>query len=568
MNVSTRRAAATSTRSTGEQSPLLLEGRGGLIDWLLPFCASLSLLVACVVISDKKPMWYDELLTRTLLTDPSLSHMLKAMASGAEAAPPFYHFLARAWIALFGSSPLSIRLMSWAGFSVAIGVCWRILRSAFDRVAAAFALLAFFCGSLTVLQQVAEIRFYGLLTALVSTGVLLSYAAMQREQPSLRLLVCMSLLHACLVLCHFFGFVYSGVLLCALVVWDLGQRRLRPRVYLAVFAGWLAYLPWVAPTLSQARMGGEQGNWTPIPGIPELLAALGFQIPLLPLLLWAVLLISVLSDMQGDSEAALSTSEAVGSSRLALVHIAYALIAVVPLVFVFSRVAVSLFLDRYLLPAGFGCSILLAELVTRLRTRSSSRSGWTTIARVGFAILAAVLLANPLYRAVTFHVVPRPGAAVEAMQVNGEPVTDLPIAVESNLAFLPLVYYAPQRRATYFFVVDSEVAKDPRNILGAPMENKAMQVFRQQGYFSKQIVDGADFLCANARFAVIDDRHHMWTEQRVLSDSAFATIAIGTFSTMHDSYIVRAVTRRADRIPAGCARPMVKRRVSTGVPRA
>jgi hypothetical protein len=521
-------------------------------DWLVPGAASLSLLVACIVVSGKKPLWYDEILTRMLLTDPSLSHMLDAMADGAESAPPLYHLIGRVWVTLFGGGALPLRMMSWLGFTIAIAVTWRVLRSAFGTRASAVGLLAVFCGSMTVLQQDAEVRFYGLLTALVATSAAVSLSVMQRERPSKALLVGSAAVNAALVLCHFFGFVYSGSLLAAQMAWDARQGRFRPIVYASVLLGWLAYTPWIGPTLSQAAMG-KPHNWVPIPGIPDLLSAFAFQIPLLPLVILAILFLAALTVTPSEQATVGPPTLPVGGRRLSMLYVAFALIAVVPVVFLFSRITVSLFLDRYFLPAAIGWCIILADLATRAyeTTRSPAVEAWPV--RFGWGALLALLLVYPVYRAVSADRIPKPGSELNGITVAGKPVTALPIAVESALLFLPLIHYAPSDNSPYFFVVDWEAALDSHSSPSATIETKGMRVFRRQGFFAEHIVEGTTFLCEHPLFAVLDGAHYQWAERRVLNDSAFVSHVAGGFRTMHDTVTVRIAERRPGHTPVGCA---------------
>jgi hypothetical protein len=153
------------------------------------------------------------------------------------------------------------------------------------------------------------------------------------------------------------------------------------------------------------------------------------------------------------------------------------------------------------------------------------------------------------------------------MTIDGNTLSRYPVVVESNLTFLPFAYYAASNGSPFVFVVDSETAADPRAILGAGMETKAMEVFRRNGYWSTRIVDGARFLCSNERFSVIDDPQHFWFERRVIGDSAFVWRDVGEFSTMHGSYSVRFVERRTGRIPSGCASLQAARDSSSDIGR-
>lgn len=525
--------------------------RDALLFWLIPGATVVALLVACVIISGKKPLWYDEVLTRTLLTDPSMRHMLGAMAAGAEAAPPFYHFLARVWIFVAGSGVLALRALSWGGFSLAAILSWLLVRSEFGPRASALALLAVFCGSSTVHNQVAEIRFYGVLTCLVALALYLGALAMRKGAFSKGLLIATTLTHAALVLCHFFGFAYSGAILGAVVLWDYRVRRFRPLLYWAVAVGWLAYTPWVASTISQASMGST-GNWTPVPRLSDFIAAFGFQITFLPALFLLVLALIVLRPHGVAEQYRPVDLGAPIAARLSLHHLAFALIAVIPVVFAFSRISVSIFLDRYLLPAALGFLVVLAEVFTRLGIDDVPLVAEKTTARLAHVALIGGMLSFPVYRALSMHDVPTPGAQLQTMDADGIPVTRYPVVIESNLIFLPFTAYAAPT-SPFYFALDSAAAADPRAMLGAGMENRGMRVFKRQGYFAHNIVDGKDFLCNTLRFAVVDDPHHFWFERRVLGDSAFLHRQIGAFSNMHDSYVVHFIERRPGQLPAHCS---------------
>lgn len=78
---------AEGTVSGGEAAPVpdtSLRRRIPLQKWDLFLLATAigSLILNCIIISDKKPFWNDELIAWTAIHDPSLRHMVHALAQG------------------------------------------------------------------------------------------------------------------------------------------------------------------------------------------------------------------------------------------------------------------------------------------------------------------------------------------------------------------------------------------------------------------------------------------------------------------------------------------------------
>ena len=160
---------ATSARQPVEKAAL----RWTTAELTVLGCSLLSFAICCVLTSSKKYFEFDELFSWTFVTDPSLRHMLDALYHGADGAPPLYHITMRAWTGIFGSSELAFRSASCLAFMAALAITWATLRRAFGRWPAAVASLFVLGLSSLTLHQVAQARFYGLLTVLVATAVYL-----------------------------------------------------------------------------------------------------------------------------------------------------------------------------------------------------------------------------------------------------------------------------------------------------------------------------------------------------------------------------------------------------------
>jgi hypothetical protein len=230
-----------------------------------------------VLTSARKYFWYDELFSWTLVTDPSLAHMLRALRHAAGGAPPFYHLTMRIWTALFGHSELAFRSASCAGFMLALAVTWATLRRAFGRWPAAVATLFVFGLSPLVLRQVAEARFYALFTALVAIAVYLYTRAIATKSIGIRLAGAICVTHIALLYTHPYGLIYSGAILVAWVVSDRLNSRCWHAGYVAVLLAWMSFVPWI-PTLRAESNVGRPHSWIPVPPGGDLLAAYSFSL--------------------------------------------------------------------------------------------------------------------------------------------------------------------------------------------------------------------------------------------------------------------------------------------------
>jgi uncharacterized RDD family membrane protein YckC len=263
-----------------------------------------------------------------------------------------------------------------------------------------------------------------------------------------------------------------------------------------------------------------------------------------------------------------------------LLFVAGALLAVPIVSYLKSQVGVSIFWDRYFLPASIAWAILLAHVVATL---AASRGEVTppdtarpagrplrVLLALGWGAVYALLLVYPLRwaRAAVFPAVagapmlPDAAAAVPA---------DVPIVVEWVHSYLPATHYAlpgsrergariAARRGDsprhvglerrLLFVLDSAVALDPRS------EHSEIVDFRMLGrrreyYDDPGIVTVQELLCTHDRFAVLDVARSRWYEQRIRDDPAFESRVVYRHSIM-ELVLVRRVAPLAGALAELC----------------
>jgi hypothetical protein len=488
--------------------------------------AAVSLLAGGLVAHYRVPyFWYDELATWTMVSDPSLSHMLSAIRHGTESNPPLYELVMWVWAAIAGDGELSLRLASIVFMIAAMMVLWSALRHAYRAAPTALGIGTVFFGAQVILEQLPQARFYGLFALCTAIAVALAIKAGRTGETDWRLLVATFFAHFALVYSHVFGSFFSAAILAAIVVADIRSRRFRMSLYAAVIGAWVTFLPWIPAVLEQRTLGTGR-SWLSRPTRGDLFMLIGSQTLWLPLV--AVVTV-VTAALTGDDESARPRETADGGrARLAFAVVAAGLLAVVPAVFLLSRVAVPIFLDRYLLPSAFGWAIIVAHLVHHLGDNPAKASPprpmpFRSRVDAASALLFFVLALYPVVFAFAHPRAVRPDVAF------GNDIDTLPIVVESGHQFWPLQHYATLRGDRYRFLVDSAIAEDPDNAPGAAQEQKLMELYRREGYLRGSVEDGPEFLCAHRRFVVVDRPGFIWFERRVRGDESYRWHTIGKY---------------------------------------
>jgi len=199
----------------------------------------LAALALRVFAAREKILWFDEFLAGNLVRHP-WRELLSAVR--AEAHPPLYFALLKAWTGIFGDGPLGMRSLSVAAGTAAVAVVADAVRRARGESAAlaAAVLVAF---STVQLDQASEAKPYAVLAFF--TALLVRTVIRDREAPSGGSLAASIAAGAALASTHFYGGVAAGAIALSAAVWAAGRRE-RGRAFLvfvvvlAVSAVWLA----------------------------------------------------------------------------------------------------------------------------------------------------------------------------------------------------------------------------------------------------------------------------------------------------------------------------------------
>ena len=554
-------------------------------DFALLGAAVGTLVIATVIVSPKRPLWYDEVFSWTLITDPSFRHMLYSLSQAAESPPGLYHLLARIWLALAGQSTLALRLFSTLADGVAMVAIWTTLRRAFSLRATALGVLTVFCTSAIMLFHGAEARNYPLFIACVALAIAAYARAVEAQKLTWQLAAALFFSNLALVLIHVYGVAYSAALLFALVLSDISVRRLRVLFYACIVPTWLALLP-LLPVLHRVNEQTKPRHWIMPPTLPGILEFYRLYSLELPLILFAVALLCFLARVAYADQLRSRTARTISlllllflivgavltqdypsmfdigllallitlaahgvrrephpsdHLRRALMWVAAVLLAAPPAAGIFSMVVKPVFVPKYVLPSMLGMVILLtwiAETGSRFpltgRRASIIAAGW-------MGLLIAMLLMPPL-SAIRESPNQPPTYGLSRTEVESLIPRDMPVAVESYFEFLPLRASTTRAGAPYHYVGDVEAAWSPEADRSALLHYRGMQLWRSLGYLSpNEASDWGEFVARYSNFAVIHSPRHFWFEWRIKNNPDYTWRSLGKVG-VHEILLVQRVT--------------------------
>jgi len=503
-------------------------------EYVIPFLASVSLLISCIIVSSKKYYWNDELYSYFLLADPSFSHMWGSFQDKINNTPSVYFVLGWLWVQLFSASELSLRLFSSIGFVASLWITWFALRRYFSVVATAIGVLLPYCASTLVLYQNSEARMYGLYLTVCALGLLLYDRINQTENPGRFLWIANATIHAAFIHTHLHGIFFSGALLVAFLVNDYYHNRFRISVYLSIFLGWLTFLLYLPTFLVQADAGYPR-TWLYLPSWRDLASTLtlfeyGSRQWLTPLpfnakawvkLAGVVVAVGVslwlLIPQLRRKSAAIPSRTGVRREKsgvVSLLFLAYAYLAVIPAVWLISYLIKPVFMDRYLMPVLFSWTIILPFLVENsiavLRNSVAQKANGLdqfVVVKAGpvfITLLIAFLLYRPIAYAKNRYTELMPGWADSQCEY-----TNLPIVFNYSNDFLKRLYYRTDRDR-YFFVQHWPSAVDTTSGLFPPQEYKHLEALKRRypDFFKNQIIQSDEFLKKHERFLVITQQNY------------------------------------------------------------
>ncbi len=500
-------------------------------EYLVPLLATASLLISCTIVSSKKFFWNDELLSFYLLSDPSFTRMMVAWGDKFNQAPPLYFMLEWLWAKVFNATELSLRLFSSLAICVTFTLVWITLRRTYNFWAASIGTLSVFCLSELILYHNAEVRMYGLFSAVCAFGLLQFDVINKRQKCSIKVLAVNTLIHATIVLTHLYGILYSGAIICAFVIRDRYFKVFRANVYLSVILGWFFLIPFIGSILNQAD---NYAKWFSTVSGSELLNYFIFSTKF-PLLILALLIVSVfLYINQSPDRQTFETSNdnSYLINEISLLILAGTFFAVPILAWIITISIKPMLNSRYIIPTTtISWAILFAYLSFRilpnftLSHKNNERlisKKIITKQRLILLMLTVILLIYPIYYA------KKVGYYSQKPGINDDSYgyIELPFAMEAGHDFLTRFHYSPKRNR-YFHILNWETALNITSSSFATGDYKHLEALKRNHPFLNSI-QSKEFIDKYARFLVLNEEDQKWFETRIKNNPKYKVKLLGT----------------------------------------
>ena len=469
------------------------------------------------------PRWGDEWLSTIMLTDPSLTHMMRALCDAINTSPPLYFLLGRVWVLLAGDSSLDLRMFSSLTFVAAFLVMIDALRRPFGFWPALIGVSVAFFKCNAVCAHNAEVRFYGMLVAAAALLIwcFSRVTADTRGRPPARWLIAEAFATAILLMTHYVGLLLLPIFFAGHVIDQLSRRRFDPRPFAALVAGTVPFLFWlpvfrIHQTIPQ--------DWLLIPTGHDLLWNLGYNFRS-PALIWGVLaatcvalyiLLRTVGSLAGSTPSG-DDHRATGLLAVGWLYVAF------PLgVWIFSRIAHPLFHERYIFHALLGWAIVLAHLmaiIVRQLRQLAQMPRWSASAMVlrAGAALAGILLITSSVR--TFLQRSSHPFVLVTPLTESPPQQSLPIAMFDSDTFWASRETSPARDRICL-VLDTDVWRSLPKSRGG---NSAVAILTavHREYPQLPIVLSGDFLAGHPQFLFFSPDDSPWLQSRIVAGGRY-----------------------------------------------
>ncbi len=468
----------------------------------------------CYYVSHNRILWSDEIFGWLLVTDPSWTHMLSAWRLGVDGGGFAFYTLCKLWLLTFGPNYLNFRAFSAAGCFLGLVATWRVLQFFYPDWIAACCVFAVWFGSKTILWQMVQNRFYGLLLgacalafcSAISTSIYLT-GNIRKQRSLLALAIFANIL---LVETHPFGVLYSAAIVTGCLLSDWVEKRKRFGFYVASVGPWFLLLfsrqamvnsakvgkPWfwtVRPT-KQDLLSLYQPHW--IPHINHRLVVIGTAT--LFLLLWPAARRSLVRSFQARH-------------RVLLPALALTLVPIP--VFLLSQHGTSYFVDRYLIGFLVGVAVLIAEVCTQVHDSLPNQTARFTVLGVCLAFL--LFSAGQTSRAYGRDLLLPPldfTPRLASMLPSG-----LPIVFERPDEFDIMVQQQGPAHPDLLFLLDWSYTTEPTTPRGLVAGYHQMENLKIAGYLPDSVQQAGPFLAGTNRFVLVHDDGFRWMQERLSS---------------------------------------------------
>jgi hypothetical protein len=475
-----------------------------LVIFSLIFAYLAVLLGGALAVSARFLFWHDELFTYYIATLPSFSQVWSALSTGQEQIPPGYYAIVRGSLGIFGDNSIALRLPSLIGFLLMAVALFEFVSLRLSPIYGAIA--ALFPMVTSVRYYVHDARPYGLELGFAALALLCWQRATEGRNRFIALSgLCISLAGA--ISCHYYGVLLILPLAIGEVVRTVARRRIDVAI-LACFAASLLplfiVLQLILIALKLVGVFWAQPHWDDVerfyihllaPSSPALVAALSI----------AIMMSGSLRFGRGKEQPTAEPKFPNREIAAILGFVAMPLFGVL-----LGKLVTNAFVDRYVLSAVLGISILFAQATYKL-FRGQFRLA------LGFALLLLVYVVALDLREIRTADNERAGFEESMSLLRSTNPDNLPIVIGNQLTFTVFSHYAPSDvRSRLVYPASQSLAGQ---LLGIDsVENGMVQLVGP--WFHMNVVPLEAFLASKPRFLLYGAGPFNWIN-RALSDRGF-----------------------------------------------
>jgi hypothetical protein len=483
--------------------------------------------------------WGDELFGLFVLKAPSFSRMMYLWNHGLDGSGLFFFLLGRPWIALLGSSELSLRMFSAVAVAGAFVFVWLSARRFYPIWVVAAATSYVFLVNECLRWQLSNGRSYGIfMLAAAATVYLLFRAGDERGAPAWLLFLTFCT-HLLLTGSQSFGIAYSAALLGALVVLDMYFRRFRPALYLSVMAGWsVLFFCW--NNIIATAAVSKDGFWTVRPALRDFLlgqTVFDHNVSVMILLLFGLLGIVSLRFRR---------------ARISSYVIIISLLLVDAVFFIKSLFGLSIYANRYLLPLSIASVFLLCEALTQIMEYASIPEKLRRALPIVVFILAILAYAHSI---AVKDLLPFSDYTPKllASLPSGLPIVDCDLTT-----FVDIEFYHQSSVTQIYYPIDWDIAHDPKSVVDGVHDfggYHEMENWKSAGFYTQDILSTGELLGGVKDFVlIVDERRDFWAKKWVFNNPRYLALHTSTFnSPFYGPLAIWIVHRQANDIVHGSA---------------
>jgi len=404
----------------------------------------LGLLVIYVIVrgvvgAKGRPFWYDEILTVTIASQPSLQALWHAVGRGFDGMPPGFYLVERAALAFISNKQIALRLPSILAFPCTL-ICVFVYVKKRSGEAIAFLCALLLLSTSLFHTYLFEARPYSMVLACIAFA-LVCY----QRLPSVLWAALLGISFLVAESLHYYAIFAMVPFGCAEAVFLLRARQFRWPVWIALACGSLPLIVFWRLISALKTVYGLHTFARPVfsalPGyygsfflLPETAVAIPLTVVSVAAIVWSQLWPRDVTPRRNESRDAGVAEGTLLLSLIALPYIVFALVCLVngPL------------LSRYVLAAIFGVVVGMACALS-----IAGRKAAVILALFGLCSVSMRELR--FWRHPTYDPFVQYSAATSAEQlsqmmqfVQSAGHEDLPVVVSDSQIYTQLVYYSPQ----------------------------------------------------------------------------------------------------------------------------